>query len=91
MPKPNDSSRSPVALDQDSTLIAIIEMSQSSGRVAATAPGLTRRPLKQPAPDPEAFGRRPARLAMPRIAAPCTPGRKPWKGVSMGQYQGPLV
>ena len=91
MPKPNDSSRSPVALDQDSTLIAIIEMSQSSGRVAATVPGLKRRPLKKPAPDPEAFGWRPARLAMPRIAAPCAPGRKPSESVSMGHYQRDLV
>ena len=41
-----------VALDQDSTPIAVIEMSQSSGRGAATVPGLKRRPLKKPAPDP---------------------------------------
>ncbi|MEE8501019.1 MAG: hypothetical protein V3S27_10640 [Kiloniellales bacterium] len=39
---------------------------------------------------PKAFGRRPARLAMPRIAAPCVPGRKPWEAVSMGQFQRPL-
>jgi hypothetical protein len=31
MPQPNDLSRSLTALDQDSTLIAIIEMSQASG------------------------------------------------------------
>jgi hypothetical protein len=30
MPQPNDLSRSLVALDQDSTLIAVIEMSQAS-------------------------------------------------------------
>ena len=42
MPKPNDLSRSPVALDQDSTLIAVIEMSQSSWLVAAIVPGLKR-------------------------------------------------
>ena len=29
LPQPNDLSRSPAALDQDSTLIAVIEMSQS--------------------------------------------------------------
>ncbi len=40
---------------------------------------------------PKAFGRRPAGLAMPRIAAPCAPGRKPWETVSMGHYQRSLV
>ena len=55
MPKPNDLSRSPVALDQDSTLIAVIEMSQSSWLVAAIVPGLKRQPLKKLAPDPEAL------------------------------------
>ncbi len=44
----------------------------------------------------EAFGRCPARLAMPRIAAPCAPCRKPQPGsmgetVSMSRYPGPLV
>ena len=55
MPKPNDLSRSPVALDQDSTLIAVIEMSQSSWLLAAIVPGLKRQPLKKLAPDPEAL------------------------------------
>ncbi len=40
---------------------------------------------------PKAFGRRPAWLAMPRIAAPRAPGRKPWETVSMGHYQRSLV
>ncbi len=35
---------------------------------------------------PKAFGRRPAWLAMPRIATPRAPGRKPWEAVSMGHY-----
>lgn len=47
MPKPNDLSRSPVALDQDSTLIAVIEMSQSSWLVAGMVPGIERHPLKK--------------------------------------------
>ena len=47
MPKPNDLSRSPVALEQDSTLIAVIEMSQSSWLVSAMVPGLSREPLKK--------------------------------------------
>ncbi len=40
---------------------------------------------------PKAVGRRPAWLAMPRIAAPGAPGRKPWEAVSMGHYQRDLV
>lgn len=47
MPKLNDLSRSPVALDQDSTLIAVIEMSQSSWLVAGVVPGIERHPLKK--------------------------------------------
>ncbi len=35
--------------------------------------------------------RRGAGLAMPGIAAPRAPGRKPWETVSMSHYQGPLV
>ena len=39
MPQPNDLSRSLVALDQDSTIIAVVEMSQSSWLVAGVLPG----------------------------------------------------
>ncbi len=35
--------------------------------------------------------RRGAWLAMPRIAAPRAPGRKPWETVSMSHYQRSLV
>ena len=55
MPKPNDLSRSLVALEQDNTLIAVIEMSQSSWLVAAIVPGIERQPLKKLAPDPDAL------------------------------------
>ena len=47
MPHPNDLSISLVAFDQDSTLIAIIEMSQSSWLVAGIIPGVERHPLKK--------------------------------------------
>ena len=40
---------------------------------------------------PKAFGRRRLRLAMPRIATPRAPGRKPWEAVSMSHYQRSLV
>jgi transposase len=42
-----DSSRPLVALDQDSTIIAVIEMSQSKWFVATVVPGLERQPLKR--------------------------------------------
>src|SRR3954464_10371516 len=40
MPQPNDLSRSPIALNQDGTLIAVIEMSRSSWLVAGIVPGI---------------------------------------------------
>jgi transposase len=53
MPQSNDQSRSLAALDQDSTLIAVIEMSQASWLVGALVPGVERHPLKKLAPDAE--------------------------------------
>ena len=47
MPQSNDLSRSLAALDQDSTLIAVIEMSQSRWLVAGIVPGISRQPLKK--------------------------------------------
>jgi transposase len=55
MPKPNDLSRSLAAFDQESTLIAVIEMSQSSWLVAGIVPGIERQPLKKLEPDEEAL------------------------------------
>jgi transposase len=51
MPQPNDLSRSLLPLTQDHTLIAVIEMSQSSWLVAGIVPGVERQPLKKLAPD----------------------------------------
>ena len=47
MPQPNDFSRSLVTLEQDSTLIAVIEMGQSSWLVAGIVPGIERQSLKK--------------------------------------------
>ena len=47
MRKPNDLSRSLTVLEGDSTLIAVIEMSQSSWLVAGLVPGVERQPLKK--------------------------------------------
>ena len=51
MPVPNDPGRCRTALDPESTLIAVVEMSQSSWLVAAIVPGLERHPLKKLAVD----------------------------------------
>jgi transposase len=53
MPQPNDLSRSRVALDQNSTIIAVIEMSQSSWLVGGVLPGIERQPRKKLEPSPE--------------------------------------
>jgi transposase len=55
MPKVNDLSKSLAALEQDSTIIAVIEMSLSSWLVAAIVPGIERQPLKKQEPDEEAL------------------------------------
>src|SRR4029453_13542045 len=55
MPQRNDLSRSLVALNQESTLIAVIEMSQSSWLVAGIVPGIERHPLKKLDPNEEAL------------------------------------
>jgi transposase len=55
MPRPDDLSRSFVTLQQDSTLIAVVELSQSSWLVAGIVPGLARHPLKKLEPDHEAL------------------------------------
>src|SRR5215207_4413419 len=51
MPQHNDLSRTLLTLDQASTLIAVIEVSQSSWLVAAIVPGIARHPLKKINPD----------------------------------------
>src|SRR6266513_3179103 len=53
MPQPNDLSRSLVALDQNSTIIAVIELSQSSWLVAGMLPGIERQPRKKLEPSQE--------------------------------------
>jgi transposase len=47
MRQPNDLSRSLATFDAESTLVAVIEMSQSSWLVAGIVPGLDRHPLKK--------------------------------------------
>src|SRR5947209_18115662 len=47
----NDLSRSLTSLEQDNTIIAVIEMSQSSWLVAGIVPGIERHPLKKLEPN----------------------------------------
>jgi transposase len=51
--QPNDLSKSLLALDQDSTLVAVIEMGHANWLVAGIVPGVKRHPLKKIATDQE--------------------------------------
>ncbi len=53
MPQHDDLSRSLIAREQDSALIAVIEMGQSSWLVAGLVPGVDRHPLKKLEPNEE--------------------------------------
>src|SRR6267142_1776998 len=55
MQKPNDLNQSRIVLRQDSTLIAVIEMSLSSWLVAGIVPSVERQPLKKLAVDESAL------------------------------------
>ena len=55
MPLANDLSKSTTPLEQDGTVIAVIEMSQSSWLVGGIVPGLERHPLKKLEPDEDAL------------------------------------
>jgi len=50
-----EASKSLTALEQDNTIIAVIEMSQSKWLVAAVVPGVKRQPLKKLQADEEAL------------------------------------
>ncbi len=55
MPQANDLSRCLATLEQDNTVITVIEMSQSSWLVAGIVPGVERHPLKKLEPDEAAL------------------------------------
>jgi transposase len=55
MTRIEDLSRSLVVLEQNSTVIAVVEMSASSWLVGGLVPGVARRPMKKLTPDPEAL------------------------------------
>jgi transposase len=51
----NDLSRSLVAFEQNSTLVAVVELSLKTWLVAGLVPGLARQPLKKQGADPDAL------------------------------------
>src|SRR3954453_4770500 len=55
MSQPNDLSRCLVSFEQETTLVAVIELSQSSWLIAGTVPGIERQPLKKIVPDEAAL------------------------------------
>ena len=55
MTQVDDLSRSLIAFEQSSTLVIVVELSQSSWLVAGVVPGIERRPLKKLDPDPSAL------------------------------------
>src|SRR4051812_1151677 len=72
MSQPNDSRRSLIPLEQESTLIAVVELSRSSWLVAGIVPGLERHPLKKLEPDEEALLRLLQRWRDEAAKAGCT-------------------
>jgi len=72
MSKLNDLSRSLVALEQHATLIAVIEMGQSSWLVAGIVPGIERNPLKKLAPDQDGLLRILHRWRKEAVQTGCT-------------------
>jgi transposase len=55
MPQPYDLGRCRTAFEQHATIVAVVEMSQSSWLVAGIVPGIARHPLKKLAPDAAAL------------------------------------
>ena len=51
MPQQNDLSRSLTPFEHTTTLVAVIELSQSSWLIAGTIPGIERQPIKKMVPD----------------------------------------
>jgi hypothetical protein len=57
MTQVDDLSRSLITFEQNSTMVVVLEMSQSSWLAAGVVPGIERRPLKKLDPDPTALVR----------------------------------
>ena len=55
MTQVDDLSRSLAVFDQNTSLMAVVELSEASWLVAGLVPGIDRQPLKKLAPDPDAL------------------------------------
>ena len=80
MSRPNDLNKSILPFDQHNTLIAVIEMSQSSWLVAGIVPGVERHPLKKLEPDEQAL----LQLLRPRLAPRSRALQSPSRRVATG-------
>jgi transposase len=69
MKQVDDLSRSLAAFDQESAVVAVIELSNATWLVAGTLPGVARRPLKKLDPDPTALEQLLARWRLEAEAA----------------------
>ena len=69
MSQPFDASKSLATLEQDNTVIAVIEMSQSKWLVAAVVPGVNRQPLKKDRLRTVLQGLGEPRVKMPRLTS----------------------
>jgi transposase len=67
----DDLSRSLVAFDQHSTLVAVVELSLKTWLVAGLVPGLARQPLKKQSADPDALAKLLQRWRDEAIKAGC--------------------
>ena len=95
MPQPKDLSRSLVALDHNSTIIAVVELSQSSWLVGGVLAGIERQPRKKLEPSPERLlavlhrwrdesvraGRTITRIALACGTCRRLPKKKLWSGI----------
>ena len=75
MTQVDDLSRSLAAFDQNTSLVAVVEMSEASWLVAGLVPGLDRQPLKKLEPDPNALLRLLERWQAEAVKAGQTIGR----------------
>ena len=67
----NDLSRSLAAFEQNSTLVAVVELSLNAWLVAGLVPGLARQPLKKQSADPDALAKLLQRWRDEAIKAGC--------------------
>ena len=86
LPKPDDLTKSRIAPKPESTLVCVLEMSRTSWLVAATVPGLDRRPLQKLSVNPA----RPLEQARRWRKEACMSNGS-WRGACSGGLPPPAV